>query len=186
MTTNEKSVFNPGSERNIISICLKDNDKLIDLENHGLYPEHFSTAGHRATLMAMNYLQSKQIKAEPMSIMEVLQGQVKEDVEELGGLDYLLTLQHSLVPIENMPIFVEKVKQSYTRKSLLDLAESTKAFVLSSEAEVLNPTELIGFVESKIADTNVETNDVDEVYKMGDETEQVLKIALKDLLKYQD
>ena len=154
---------------------MKDNDKLVDLENQSLYPEHFSTPGHRAIIMAMNYLQSKQIKAEPMSIIEVLQGQVKADVEELGGLDYLLTLQHSLVPIENMPIFVDKVKQSWTRSLLLDLAESTKTFVLSDEAEVLNPSELISFVETRITDANVDTNDIDEVYKMGDETEQVLK-----------
>lgn len=166
--------FNPGSERNLISICLKDNDKLLDLENHNLFPEHLSVAGHRAILMAMNYLQSKETKAEPMAIMEVLQGQVKKDVEELGGLDYLLTLQQSLVPPENLGIFVEKVKQSYTRKLLLDLAEDTKDFVLSEKAEVLNPSELISFVESRITDANVDSHEVEEVYKMGKDTKEVL------------
>jgi len=153
---------------------LKDNDKLLDLDNENLFPEHLSVAGHRATLMAMNYLQSKGIKAEPMSIMEVLQGQVKDDVEALGGLDYLLTLQQSLVPPENLPIFVEKVKQSWTRKLLYDLAEDTMAFVVSDKAEVLNPSELMSFVETRITDANVDSKDIEEVYKMGDNTEQVL------------
>lgn len=167
-------MFNPGSERNLISICLKDNDKLTDLENENLFPEHLSVAGHRAIIMAMNYLQSKKIKAEPMSIMEVLQGQVKDDVEALGGLDYLLTLQQSLVPPENLPIFVEKVKQSWTRKLLYDLAEDTMAFVVSDKAEVFNPSELMSFVETRITDANVDSKDIEEVYKMGDNTEQVL------------
>lgn len=109
-----------------------------------------------------------------MSIMEVLQGNTKKDVEDLGGLDYLITLQQSLVPVDNLKIFVEKVKQSYTRKLLYDIAEETKEFVLSEQAEVLNPSELMSFVETRITDANVDTQDMDEVYKMGDETEQIL------------
>lgn len=153
---------------------MKDNEKIIELEQQGLYPEHFSTPGHRIVLMAINYLQSKSIKAEPMSIMEVLQGNTKKDVEELGGLDYLITLQQSLVPVDNLKIFVEKVKQSYTRTLLYNLAEETKEFVLSEKAEILNPSELMSFLETKITDANVDTQDIEEVYKMGDNTEQVL------------
>lgn len=167
-------MFNPGSERNLISICLKDNDKLIELEELGLYPEHLSVPGHQKIIMAMNYLQSKEIKAEPMAIMEVLQGRTKAEVEELGGMDYLITLQQSLVPPENLPIFVEKIKQSYTRKLLLNIADETKHFVLSEEAEVLNPSELISFVENRLTDANVETQDTEEVYKMGTDTEKIL------------
>jgi replicative DNA helicase len=168
-------VFSPGSERNLISICLKDNDKLLEAENEGLYPEHFQIPGHQKVFMAMNYLQSKKIKVEPMAIMEVLQGKTKEDVEELGGLEYLLTLNSSLVPVENLKIFVEKIKQSYTRKMLVSMAESTMEFMTSDRAEVLNPSELIAFVDSQVADIGVNSQEVEEVYKMGKETEEILK-----------
>lgn len=167
-------MFNPGSERNIISICLKDNDKLNTVENENLYPEHFSVPGHQKILIAMHYLQSKQIKPEPMAIMEVLQGKAKEDVEALDGLDYLLTLQKSFVPPENIKIFIDKVKQAYTRKLLFNIAKDTQDFVLSQRADVLNPSELVSFVETKLTDVNVNTQDVEEVYKMGDDTEAVL------------
>lgn len=153
---------------------MKDNEKIIELEQQGLYPEHFGTAGHRIILMSINYLQSKGIKAEPMSIMEVLQGNTRKDVEELGGLDYLIALQQSLVPVDNLKIFVEKVKQSYTRTLLYSIAEQTKEFVLSEQAEILNPSELMSFVETKITDANVDSQDMEEVYKMGDNTEQIL------------
>lgn len=167
--------FNPGSERNLISICLKDNEKIVELENHNLFPEHLVVPGHSMVLMTMIYLQSKGIKAEPMSIMEVLQGHAKEKVDALGGLDYLLTLQQSLIPSENLPIFIEKIKQSYTRNLLLKVAEETKELVLSEKADILNPTELMSFIETRLTDVNVDTNEIDEVYKMGTDTEAVLE-----------
>src|SRR5690554_7664119 len=101
-------VFNPGSERNLISICLKDNDKLIELDELGLYPEHLSVPGHQKIIMAMNYLQSKEIKAEPMAIMEVLQGRTKAEVEELGGMDYLIRSEEHTSELQSRPHLVEK------------------------------------------------------------------------------
>lgn len=167
-------MFSPGSERNLISICLKDSDKLIDVDAQNIFPEHFGVDGHRKIFMAMNYLKSKGIKPEPMAIMEVLQGDTKKPVEELGGLDYLLTLQESSVPSENISIFIEKVKQSYTRRMLDGIADELKTFIQSSKAEVLNPSELIGYVEQKITDLGVNSQEIEDVYKMGDKTEEVL------------
>lgn len=168
-------MFNPGSERNLISICLKDNESLAKAEELGIYPEHLAVEGHRMIFMTMNYLySSKQIKAEPMAIMEMLQGDMRKSVDELGGLEYLITMQNSFVPPENLSIFVEKIKQSHTRKMLLDIAEETKDFMLSSKSEILNPEELVHFLESKITDVGVVNSEVGDVYKMGDETEQVL------------
>lgn len=166
--------FSPGSERNLISICLKNNDKLIDVENAGLYPEHLSVDGHKKILIVMQYLFEKKVKVEPMSIMEALPGKSKDDVEALGGLEYLLTLQQSFVEPNSLPIFIEKIKQSYTRAFLVNLAKETEDFVLSSNADTLNPTELLGFVENKLQDANVDTKEEVEVYKMGTDTEQVL------------
>lgn len=174
-------MLNPGSERNLISICLKDNDKLVELENNGLYVEHLQVPGHRAMLMTMNYLQAKGVKADAMSVMEFLpKGRFRDDVEELGGLDYLLTLQGSMVPTENLIMFVEKVKQSHTRKMLLDIANETKEFVLSDKAEVLNPSELMEFLEGKMTDANITSQEVEEVYKFGDATEEVLQQRLEN------
>lgn len=167
-------VFNPGSERNLISICLKNSDKLIDVEAQSVFPEHFEVAGHKGIFMAMNYLKAKGIKPEPMAIMEVLQGDVKKNVEEIGGLDYLLTLHEANIPSENLSIFIEKIKQSYTRRMLNYIAVDVQNFVQSSKAEILNPSELIHYVEEKITDLGVNSQSVEDVYKMGDDTEAVL------------
>ena len=110
-----------------------------------------------------------------MAIMEVLSsGEAKEAVNQLGGLDYLMLLEETNLPSDSLDIFVEKVKQSYTRKMMYQIATDVRDFVLSEKAEVLNPSEIIGYAEEKIADLSVNTQGTEEVYKMGDETEEVL------------
>lgn len=168
-------VFNPGSERNIISICLKESDKIIEVESENIFAEHFSVPGHKYLYMAMMYLYSKKIKPTAMALLEVLSDQqAKDAVNELGGLEYVSTMAESNVPSENLKIFIEKVKQSYTRRVLYQVAKDTMEFVLSDKAEVLNPVELVSFTEGKIADLAVNTTSGDEVYKMGNDTEEVL------------
>lgn len=172
-------VFNPGSERNLISICLKNSERLIDVENAGIYPEHFAVDAHKRIFIVMNYLYEKGVKVEPMSIMESLTGKSKETVEEIGGLEYLLTLQQSFVEEKSLQLFIEKVKQSYTRNFLIDMAERTRDLMFSEQAEVLNPSELLSFVENHMQDANVDTKEETEVYKMGTDTEAVLEERAK-------
>lgn len=173
-------MFNPGSERNIISICLKDDIKLIDVETEEIYAEHFSVPGHKYIFMAMMYLFSKKIKPTPVAIVEVLSNeQAKKAVDELGGIEYLTILNESIVPPDNLSIFIEKLKQAYTRRMLYDIASDVTEFVLSSKAEVLNPSELIGYVEEKITNLSVNSTTTEEVYKMGDKTDEILKERAK-------
>jgi len=167
--------MNPGSERNLISICLKNSEKIIDVESAEIFAEHFGTSGHKYIFMAMMYLFSKKIKPTPLAIMEVLSGdKSKAAVETLGGLEYLIILEESNVPPDNLPIFIEKIKQSYTRRSLLEIADKVRRFALSDKAEVLNPNELIGYAEEEINNLAVTTSTTQEVYKMGKNTEEVL------------
>jgi replicative DNA helicase len=168
-------VLNPGSERNIISICLKESDRIMEVESENIFAEHFSVPGHKYLYMAMMYLYSKKIKPTAMSLMEVLSDQqAKDAVNELGGLEYVTMMSESNVPPENMKIFIEKLKQSYTRRTLYNVAKETMSFVLSDKAEILNPAELVSYIEEKIGDLAVNTTSSDEVYKMGTDTEAVL------------
>lgn len=116
------------------------------------------------------------MKPTPMAIMEVLSsGEAKESVLELGGLDYLMLLSETNIPSDNMGIFIEKVMQSHTRRMMYNIAKETERFVLSKEAEVLNPSELISFTETRIVDLGINTSGTEEVYKMGTDTQRVLE-----------
>lgn len=169
-------MFNPGSERNLISICLKDTDRIIDVESSDIFAEHFAVPGHKYIFMAMMYLYSKRIKPTPMSIIEVLSNEdAKKAVDELGGLEYLITLEETYIPSDNIKIFIDKIKQSHTRKMLYNIAKETMSFVMSDKSETLNPEEIISFTEQKISDLMLNASSTDEVYKMGENTEEVLK-----------
>ena len=110
-----------------------------------------------------------------MAIIEVLSGdKSRESVEELGGLEYLMLLEESNVPEDNLAIFIEKVKQSHTRKSLIDISYDVKEFAISDKAEVLNPTELLAYVDEKLSDISSAALTTNEVYKMGEQTEEIL------------
>lgn len=165
----------------MISICLKEADKIIDVESAEIFAEHFGVPGHKYIFIAMMYLYSKKIKPTPMAIIEVLSNdKAKKSVDELGGLEYLTILEESNIQIDNLPLFINKVKQSYTRRMLLNISESVKDFVLSNNAEVLNPAELISFAEEKLLDLSTNSTTSEEVYKMGDKTEEILEERAKN------
>jgi replicative DNA helicase len=154
---------------------LRNEDKLVEVESQNICPEHFSVLGHKYIFMAMNYLYSKNVKPSPMAIMEMLTSkQAKDEVEKLGGLEYLTLLEESYVSEDNLSIFSQKILQAYTRKNLYNISKDIIDFVISDDSEVMNPMELVGFAESKINDLVLNTNSKDEVYKMGDETDAVL------------
>lgn len=174
-------VFNPGSERNLISICLKHTDKILDVESADILPEHFSVLGHKYIYMAMMYLYGKKIKPTPLAILEVLgTDQAKESVNKLGGLEYLTVMEETDLPYDNIHIFIDKLKQSYTRKSLYEISKEIESLVLSDRSEVLNPSELIQTAEKRIAELNASSTTIDDVYKFGTSTDEVLQKRIEN------
>lgn len=149
---------------------------LVEVEGKNIFSEHFGIPGNRNIYNAMMYLKgAKQMEPTPMAIMEVLNsGEAKKSVEELGGLDYLILLTEMRIPEDNIGIFVEKIKQAYTRRQVYNAAGDMQRLVLSEQSEVMNPSEIIGFAEQKLVDIGVNTASTDEAYKMGDDTERVL------------
>lgn len=155
---------------------MKENDKIIDVDTSGLFAEHFSVAGNKHIFMATMYLYSKQIKPTPMAIYEVItDDKAKESIADLGGLEYITLLEESFIDPDSLQIFIEKVKQGYTRRAMYNISENIKDFVLSNKSETLNPQEIINFAEEKINNLSIQTETDEELYKMGTDTEQVLK-----------
>lgn len=174
-------VLNPGSEKGLLAICLKEPDKIIEVESAELFPEHFGVLANRYIYMAMLYLYSKKVKPNSISILEALSSDsAKRTIEDIGGMEYIDLLFETDVQRDNLGFFIDKIKQSYTRRMLLKIAEETKNFAISSRAEVLNPTELTNTIQEKITNLSVSTEELKEVYKMGDETEEVLQERLEN------
>lgn len=176
ITITTKEIISAGSERGVLGLCLKNADKIIDCEDAGLFAEHFGIEVHKYIFLSISYLFSKGITPTPVALYEVLPDEKsKKLLDEFGGLGYLTQLSEIRVPEGSLKIFINKIKQAYTRREIISICEDTKEEMSGDDANVLNPDELVGLLERKITSlTSTQTNTV-EIYKFGEKTEEVLK-----------
>lgn len=168
--------MNPGSERGILSICLKNPSKLLDVEEEHVEPIHFSVLAHRFIYVAMLYLYSKELVPSPVAIMEVITAEEgKKAIADIGGLEYISSLTDTYISEGSLRIFCKKIIQAYTRKEIYVACEETQNKMISESAEQLNPTELLSVAEGKINNISTNVAKTEEVYKMGENLDDVLK-----------
>ncbi len=149
--------------------------KIIELKEMDVSGEMFLIEANRYIYYSIDYLFSKQQEPSPIAIMEVLKDKrAKKVLEDFGGIEYLTILAEQKVNENNLDIFVQKLKQAYTRYKLCGICDASKDFLLSDKTEVLNPTEIIDVVESKLTDLSNAVQQTKDIYKMGDDAEEIL------------
>lgn len=131
--------------------------------------------------MSILYLYSKNTTPTPLAIYEVLvDDKAKKELEDMGGLEYLTALSQSEVHEDNLYIYCQKVKQAYTRREIYDMCDTVQKQMLSEQAEILNPQELINIPEKYITNIQTKISTTTEVYKMGSDTRERLKIRAEN------
>lgn len=165
-----------GSERGLLTLCLNNNDLIVECEEKGISPEHFTIEGNRYIYMAMKYLYEINQVPEPLAILEVIVDDgAKNSIKELGGLEYLTALMTTPAIDRNIEIYIKKLKQTLTRRQIASLSENVMERVLSESSKILNPSELVSEVQKDIDDLSMSANQVEEVYKMGTNLEERIK-----------
>ena len=168
-------ISNPTCERSLISICLNNSDLLIDVEDNEICSQHFIIPAHRYIFTSMMYLYSKGIKPSPLAILEAITSkEAKDELTAFGGISYIEDISLMNVDKTNLPFFIEKLKQTYTRNRIYETCENTKTFMLSNESEVLNPNELLEKIEAHINDIGNISTTKNGVHKMGNNLEERL------------
>lgn len=171
-----KDIISAGSERGALSILLKNIDKMIDVEDAGLFAGHFGIPIHKYIFLAMSYLYSKHIPITPLSLYEVLPDEKsKKLLDEFGGLTYLSQLSEMKISDGTLPILLSKIKQAYTRREIIGICDSTKSEMISDESNVMNQDELVLALEKKIGMLTLGQTEKVEVYKFGTDTDRVLE-----------
>ena len=170
----------PSIERSILAICMQHTDEITNIETNEVFTEHFTIDGNRYIYNTMLYLYSKGAKPTSTTIMEVLTNEeAKKAINDLGGLSYIDDIGYIDVDKSNLKILCEKLKQTYTRRKIYDLCESTKDSMLSDESKTLNPQELVSSLESKVTDLSMKASgNSSGVSKMGDGLEERLKARM--------
>ena len=170
------TIAKPNVEKNIITICLKHPEKIIDIKEQDITEKMFLIEANRYIYMAINYLFYKKQDPTPYAIMEVMTDKsMRKVVEDFGGTEYLEILSTARANVNNLDIFCQKLKQAYTRFMLCQICDDTKDFVLTDTAEVSNPSEIIGQHENMVAELSNNVQQTKDIYKMGEDTEYVLE-----------
>lgn len=165
-----------GSERALLTLCLNNNDLIVECEEKGISPEHFTTDGNRYIYMAMKYLYEINQIPEPLALLEVIaDNKAKDSIKALGGLDYLTALMSAPAIDRNIEIYIKKLKQTLTRRQIASLSETVMERVLDESSKVLNPSELVGEVQKDVDELSMSANQIEEVYKMGTDLEERIK-----------
>lgn len=137
----------------------------------------FLIEANKYIFLTMNYLFHKKQDITPYAVVETLSNsKMKNTVEDFGGVEYLEILSESRVSEGNLEIFCEKLKQAYTRFKLYEICNNTKDELLSDRSEILNPMEILGAHDSLVADLSASIQNDREIYKMGDDLEERLRL----------
>ena len=170
-------LISPNIERTLLAICLKNPDKLIDIKGKEIKGEMFLIEANRYIFYSIDYLYTKQQEPTPVAVIEVLKNKhAREVVEDFGGLEYVTLLSQQRVSEENIDILCEKLKQSYTRKRMLEICNDGIDYIMQDKMRVMNPIEIISGIENEIISLTAEVQQTNEIYKMGDEVEEILEV----------
>lgn len=169
-------IAKPNVERTILAHCLKNPQTIIEIKDNEVVGNMFLIEANRYIFYAIDYLYSKKQEPTPLAIMEVLKDKhARKVVEDFGGSEYLTILAEQRTNDNSLNIFCEKLKQAYTRFELYKICDDNKNFLLSDKVEVMNPTEITEGLISRVSDLTNKVQQTKEIYKMGDDAEEVLR-----------
>jgi len=156
-----------GAERAVLTLCLRDNNKIIECEELGLKSEHFSVLGHKNIYSVIAYLYSNpDIKRiDSLIILNTLPDEnTKKSVDELGGMGYLDLLFQADVA-DNIKVYVNKIKEAYTKRLVWLKSKSFMNTALTDEK--ITATDLLNNMQEEILQMMLSLNTNIDIYKMG-------------------
>ena len=136
MSKIEEMIAFSGSERAILTIIMKNTDNILKCEELGLKKEHFSVKANRYIYSAIAYLMSQGYdKIDGVAIINTLDTKGKEELNNLGGLEYIDLLLMTEI-YDNIGIYVENVVNAYKRRNIYMLCDETKEKMLDDDVNL--------------------------------------------------
>lgn len=165
----------PGSERGILSIVLANHDKILECEEQNLFAEHFAVEAHQFIYSAICYLYSNQSvnRIDAMLLYNTIQDpEAKEAVDAIGGMRYIDSLIQSRVQ-DNLRFYIKDVREMAIRRMAYNMGGRIQEMVLRDENRDVE--EILSEIQNHAITLSLSTESETEVYRMGDETEDVLR-----------
>lgn len=144
----------------------------------GLEPQHFLIKANQIIYNAMIYLYATGNTPTPLAINQMVTGEVKEELDKMGGINYLEALVEAESDEENLKLYINKQKTLYARKEFYYINKENIKSLLDEETDLT--LEEILSMSSKYLDIINKLNSQQQVYKMGDKLEERLAERIKN------
>lgn len=166
-------IASPGAERAVIANCINNANNIIECETMGLYPKHFAIEANKIIYNAIMFLFTKNASVDPLSIVNIIKDEkAKQEIEKLGGLEYLILLQQAPIS-SNIRMFVQEILTHYAKRQIYVTGEEMQQLALNNKSD--DTDTLLGMVNQKTTDLTLDNSKVTEAYKMGSKMEERLK-----------
>lgn len=158
-------ISNPSSERAVISICLRNIDKLIECNSLSLSVKHFASKINKALYSVICYLAEEGVVSfdSEMIFSMIKNEEVLKELNQIGGREYIDSLLNSHILEENINIYINMIKDCYLKRTIYDISEELKESVLGLE----ETSEIISEAQKKIMDISLDGINDDDEYKVG-------------------
>lgn len=166
------NISNVSAEKNIISILLKNIDNITTCSAENLNSPEFVIVSNQCIYSCICWLAeqgTKKVDA-PLLLSTIKNKEALQEIEELGGLDYLVTLQNAPVLQENLKIYIKQVKDCSLKRMIYNLGINMQEEACTEK----DVSELITEAQKKILQIGMQGGDK-QVIKMGDNTLERLK-----------
>lgn len=140
----------------------------------GLKPKHFLVPANETIYNAIMYLHSDGKVPTPFSIEQILSEKHKQQLEELGGTEYLKALGDSKDTDENIDYFASRQKSLYTRVQYKEYATKIMSRMDEEDLNNSNVETIVGEIEEGVLDIAEQVRTDTQVYKMGTNAEEKL------------
>lgn len=163
---------NVSAERAIISILLKNIDNLITCSAENLYSEHFAVDVNQVLYSVICYLSEEGVKNfdSNMIYSTIQDEEIKKQLDDFGGRDYIDTLIQSSILEENLKVYIKQVKDSSMKRFVYTLGKDIQVDVVKTK----DVSEMVTTVQKKILDISL-SNTNSEVTKLGTNAYERLK-----------
>jgi replicative DNA helicase len=168
-------IANPGAERAILSIILRDKNKIIDCESASLYSEHFAVEGHKRLYEVICYLAVNPNVRQIDSLLvysTITDDTAKNSIDELGGMRYIDTLINARI-LDNITLYINIVRNCALKRMAYSLCNDIQNMIITNQEVEIEV--LLNDIQQRTLSLILNNNSTNNVYRVGDSIEERLR-----------
>ena len=166
-------IVNAGAERALITIIMKNPDKILDCEEEGIKLHHFGTKLNKELYKTLIALYQNGVQEfDVITVYNAIQN--KELLKDYGDIEYIEALYETRINENNLSFYIEQLKNKHVKRLIYNLGDELKEQALEDDDE--NIEILLNELQQKVL--NVLSNEIQtiEVTKIGETLEEKIKL----------